>query len=143
VSRDAVFDEPTSWSWKDKGEDLEVAVDLVVEYHAMELGTGRVDVDTTAGSLELPVTPASAASPGTPVAGTPVMSPAAQTPPPAPASSPLPQPEFVLPPPNAEEYLDADNDDDVKLRYHTIDNIHGAVSPLGLAAWQVAVELHL
>jgi hypothetical protein len=135
VSRDAVFDEPTSWSWKDEGEDLEV--------HAMELGTGRVDVDTTAGSLELPVTPASAASPGTPVAGTPVMSPAAQTPPPAPASSPLPQPEFVLPPPNAEEYLDADNDDDVKLRYHTIDNIHGAVSPLGLAARQVAVELHL
>ena len=124
---------------------MEVAADLVVEYHAMELGTGRVDVDTTAGAPEPLATPAPAAIPDTPVAGTPVMLPAAPTPPvtPAPATTWLPQPEFVLPPPNMEEYLDADNDDDVEPRYRTIDNILGAASPPGLVARQVAAELHL
>jgi hypothetical protein len=62
MSRDVVFDEPTSWSWKDKGEDLEVAADLVVEYHTMELATERFDVDTSTGSLEDPATPRTPAS---------------------------------------------------------------------------------
>ena len=59
---------------------MEVAADLVVKYHAMELGTGRVDVETTAGTPEPLATAAPAAIPGTPMAGTPVMSPAAPTP---------------------------------------------------------------
>ena len=121
-------------------------MDLVVEYHAMELGTGHIDIDTTAGALEPLVTPAPAASPGTPVAGTQVMSPAAPTPPPvtlASATTWLPQLEFVSPPPNVEEYLDAGNDDDVESRYRTIDNNLRAASPPGLIARQVAAELYL
>jgi hypothetical protein len=39
--------------------------------------------------------------------------------------------------------LDADNDDDVELRYRTIDNNLEAASPVGLAARQVDAKLHL
>jgi hypothetical protein len=39
----------------------------------------------------------------------------------------------VSPPPNAEEYWDADNDD-VKPRYRTLDNVLGNTTPPGLAA---------
>ncbi|KAL5225530.1 hypothetical protein ABZP36_012169 [Zizania latifolia] len=134
VSRDAVFDELTFWSWEDEGEDLVTGVDLVVEYHAMELGTRCMDANTTTGSPE-PPTPASTASPSAPVAGKPVISLVAPTPPPVtpvPVSPPLPQSEFVLPPLNVEEYWDADNDD-AEPRYHTIDNILRAASPLDFA----------
>jgi hypothetical protein len=48
----------------------------------------------------------------------------------------------VSPPPNAEEYLDADNDD-VEPRYRMLDNVLGNAAPPGLAARQVAAELHL
>jgi hypothetical protein len=125
---------------------LEVAADLIVEYHTMELATKRVDVDTSTGSPEDPATPRTPASHGIPVAGTPVMSSTVQTPPPvtpALALTPLLQPEFLSPPPNAEEYLGADNDDDIELRYRTIDNILGEASPPSLAARQVAAKLNL
>ena len=39
--------------------------------------------------------------------------------------------------------MDADSDDDVEPRYHTIDSILGAASLPGLVARQVAAELHL
>ncbi|KAF0910432.1 hypothetical protein E2562_002897 [Oryza meyeriana var. granulata] len=50
VSRDAVFDEPASWSWRDEDEDMEAGTDFVVEYPAMELGARRFDADTVEGS---------------------------------------------------------------------------------------------
>jgi hypothetical protein len=75
VSRDVVFDEPTSWSWKDEGEDLEVTAVVVMEYHTMELATERVDVDTSTDSPEDPATPCTLANHGAPVVGTPVMRP--------------------------------------------------------------------
>jgi hypothetical protein len=124
VSRDAVFDEPASWNWEQ--EDTGPGEDLVVEYHTMQLGS------------ELPGAPV-------PMEDMPAPSPAAPTPlpaTPAPAATPPPRPEFVSPPPDAEDYLDADADD-VKPRYHTIDNILGAGSPPGLATRQVAAALHL
>ncbi|KAF0933728.1 hypothetical protein E2562_019206 [Oryza meyeriana var. granulata] len=92
---------------------METGADFVVEYRAMELGDGRFDADTSAGSPEPPATPTPAATP-------------------SPAPAPLPQPE----------YWDADNDD-VELRYRTIDNVLGAASPPGLVTRQVAAELHL
>ncbi|KAF0923599.1 hypothetical protein E2562_006591 [Oryza meyeriana var. granulata] len=48
--RDAVFDEPASWSWRDEDEDMETGTDFVVEYPAMELGARRFDADTVKGS---------------------------------------------------------------------------------------------
>jgi hypothetical protein len=48
----------------------------------------------------------------------------------------------VSPSPNAEEYWDADNDD-VEPRYRTLDNVLGNATPPGLAARQIAAELHL
>ena len=134
VSRDAVFNEPASWTWED--EDMGAAADLVIKYHAMELGNGHFSAEVVADSPEPPATPA---------AGTPATSPATSTPAaatPAPPASPLPQPEFISPPPNAEEYWDADNDD-VEPRYRTVDNILGAATAPGFAARQVAAELHL
>ncbi|KAF0913864.1 hypothetical protein E2562_024939 [Oryza meyeriana var. granulata] len=50
VSRDAVFDELASWSWRDEDEDMEAGTDFVVEYLAMELGATRFDADTVKGS---------------------------------------------------------------------------------------------
>jgi hypothetical protein len=41
---------------------LEVAADLVVEYHTMELATECFDIDTSTGSLEDPATPRTPAS---------------------------------------------------------------------------------
>jgi hypothetical protein len=73
-----------------------------------------------------------------PVTPAPIASPPPGSP--APAAKPPPQPEFVSPPPNAAEYLNAD---DVKPRYHNIDNLHGPAVAPGLATCQVATALHL
>ncbi|KAF0889131.1 hypothetical protein E2562_022144, partial [Oryza meyeriana var. granulata] len=39
VSRDAVFDEPASWSWKDEDEDMETGSDFIVEHRATGAST--------------------------------------------------------------------------------------------------------
>jgi uncharacterized protein (DUF1499 family) len=55
--------------------------------------------------------------------------------------SPPPQPKFVSLPPNAEDYLVTDSDN-IKARYHTVNNILCAGSSPGLTKRQVAAALH-
>ena len=54
-----------------------------------------------------------------------------------PASTPLatlaPKITFASPPSGAKEDLDAEPDDDAPLRFHTIDNILGLMTPPGMA----------
>jgi hypothetical protein len=122
MSKDAIFDKPTSWSWED--EEIGAGENCCLEFHTIEFESeGRGVPERIVGTL--------------------VTSPAMSGPEPttlAPTASPLPQPAFVSPPSNAEEYLDAD---DVEPRYRTVNNILGIASPPGLAACQLHAELHM
>lgn len=64
---------------------------------------------------------------------------ATPSPPPAPPASP----EFVSPPPDAAEHLDAEHDDDVLVRFRTMENILGSASPRGQAPRTLCHELLL
>ncbi|KAF0917283.1 hypothetical protein E2562_017459 [Oryza meyeriana var. granulata] len=80
VSRDAVFNEPASWTWED--EDMGAAADFVIEYRTMDLGSDQFGADPALGSPTPPPSSGSGtpSSPGAPVAGTSVQSPAASAP---------------------------------------------------------------
>jgi hypothetical protein len=143
VSRDAVFDETASWTWE-REDGVPTNSELVVEYHDLQIGAGDHYIDITGGGPESPTHSAHASGAPAPSPGAPTVDTSAppSTPqPPEPGAGPL-TPEFVSPPPNAEEYLDADNDD-VEPRYRMLDNVLGNAAPPGLAARQVAAELHL
>ncbi|KAF0892371.1 hypothetical protein E2562_015448 [Oryza meyeriana var. granulata] len=47
VSRDAVFNEPASWTWED--EDMGAAADFVIEYRMMDLGSDQFGADLAPG----------------------------------------------------------------------------------------------
>ncbi|KAF0912210.1 hypothetical protein E2562_013165 [Oryza meyeriana var. granulata] len=80
MSRDAVFNEPASWTWED--EDMGAATDFVIEYRTMDLGSDQFGADPAPGSPTPPPSSSSGApsSPVAPVAGTSVQSPAASAP---------------------------------------------------------------
>jgi transposase InsO family protein len=127
VSRDVVFNEPASWSWRDEAE-VTSSPEFTLEYDVME-HTTYADAPESPEHLA-PHSPAQAA-PGTPSPATP-----------APASPPLPQAEYLSPPSNADEYLDADNDD-YEPRYRHIDSVIRPATPPGHADRREAAELHL
>jgi hypothetical protein len=110
---------------------------LVVEYRALQL---RSELSVAPMLEEDMSVPTPAALP--PLLATPrlLASPSPMTP--VLAATPPPQPEFISSPPNAEEYSDADADDD-KPRHRNINNILGLVAPPILAVCQVVATLHL
>jgi hypothetical protein len=61
-----------------------------------------------------------------------------------PAHQGVTPPEFVSPPgASASEMLDADHDDEVLLRFRTVDNVLGPATPPGLAARELEEQLLL
>ena len=108
ITRDVVFDEDAQWNWDDEDEGKADASDtFTVEYMVI---TGREEPQE-----EPAAAPASPPQPGGTggVASTPV--------------------HLVSPPTELGDQLDADHDDDAPLRFRTVENILGEVTPPGQA----------
>jgi hypothetical protein len=113
VTRDIIFDENRSWDWSVTMVDTTArASEFIVECGVME------EHEPAASPS---VSPASAAT------STPAVEPA-----PVPVVEHSPG-AFVSPPPSGSDNLDADHDEDVPLRYRTMDDILGPAIPRGPA----------
>ncbi|WVZ81795.1 hypothetical protein U9M48_029136, partial [Paspalum notatum var. saurae] len=118
ISRDVIFDEEARWEW---GADTTASGDdeFVIRYTTV----AHPEVTTMLQPQPREDTP----GPSTP-APTPHAMPA-----PTPHATPSPTIKFATPPSVAEEDLDAEHDDDVPLRFRTVDNILGLATPRGMA----------
>ncbi|WVZ81519.1 hypothetical protein U9M48_028886 [Paspalum notatum var. saurae] len=138
VSRDAVFEEDRPWDWgEEKGagpnDDSEpFNVELVTIGQARR-AAGAVEAAHTPPTSSAPATPASASSHAAmPMCGSEPRTPTAT--PPAPTTI-----QFVSPP-SGEPDLDDDHDE-APLRYRTMENVLGPVSPPGHAEGETTEEL--
>ncbi|WVZ82883.1 hypothetical protein U9M48_030091 [Paspalum notatum var. saurae] len=139
VSGDAVFEENRPWDWgDDKGagpgdDDEPFCVEFVTAGGTRH--QAGVAPDTP---LATPVPPLPAATPSSPA--TPTCGPEPRTPvtPPAPMASSRVQ--FVTPP-TGELDLDQDHEDDVPLRFRTMDDLIGLGPAQGLASSVLTQEL--
>ena len=139
ISRDAVFDEARAWDWSKHDDDSSAAdsepfhVDqmTVTICHDMRVQDMAHDA---APSVE---TPTAHATPGavTPTCGSEPRTPYS-------ASIPAEQIEFASPP-SRDLDLDGDHDDDVPLRFRTLENILGPAATPGLAEWEMWDDLLL
>lgn len=140
VSRDAVFEEERSWEWgaeKGAGPDDDIEPFVVEHLATGPTGQGGPVAATPTATQRPTSAPAPMAPPATPSqAGTPTHGAGPRTP--ALASSPAI--EFASPP-QGDLDLDNDHDDDVPLRFRTVDNLLGASSPPGLAEREVTEGL--
>jgi hypothetical protein len=113
VSRDIIFDENRSWDWSVTMVDATArASEFIVECGVME-------EHEPAASPSVSPSSAATSTPAVELAPVPVVehSPGA----------------FVSPPPSGSDNLDADHDEDVPLRYRTMDDILGPAIPCGPA----------
>jgi len=138
ISRDAVFDEGRAWSWteRDGGAHSADSEPFLVEYTTVsEMQEGS----TLGGS---PAHSRGGVSGGTPVApGTPTSSASApggahgSGAPGTPASSTPGSPVEFASPPSGDLDLDEGHDDEVPLRFRTLDNVLGPAGLPGMAAF--------
>ncbi|WVZ61751.1 LOW QUALITY PROTEIN: hypothetical protein U9M48_011574 [Paspalum notatum var. saurae] len=133
VSGDAVFEEDRPWDWGEEkrsgpNDDSEpFCVEFITIGQARRVA-GAVEAPQSPPTSPAPTTPASApSSPATPMCG-----PEPRTPmtPPAPMASS--RARFVTPP-TGELDLDHDHEDDVPLRFRTVDDLVGPGPAQGLA----------
>ncbi|WVZ50371.1 hypothetical protein U9M48_001629 [Paspalum notatum var. saurae] len=128
VTRDVVFDEAAQWDYTDAdhggNNTFTVEYGVVPEQEGMEdaapaMPDGGMEPGTPSATAATPgaASPAAVAEAGSPPASAGAISQAASTG----AASPLVQ--FVTPPIAVDEELDADHDDDVPLRFRTVENI--------------------
>lgn len=140
VSRDAVFEEERSWEWgaeKGAGPDDDIEPFVVEHLATGPTGQGGPVAATPTATQRSTSAPAPMAPPATPSqAGTPTHGAGPRTP----ASASSPAIEFASPP-QGDLDLDNDHDDDVPLRFRTVDNLLGASSPPGLAEREVTEGL--
>lgn len=145
ISRDAVFKEERAWDWgaeKGAGPDDDIEP-FQVEFLSVPLGHGGPAATPPPTGPITPPTPTTLALPTTSVT---VVSPAGgqdprmPTPPATPPAMPTPGIEFASPP-SDELDLDVDHDDNVPLRFRTMENILGTPLAPGLAEREVAEEL--
>lgn len=111
VTRDIVFDEAAQWDWSAWSEDDDSSMNHdggLSEF--MVAGEYMAGAEEHAEGSSEPTTPAATAG----------------------STSPE-QVEFATPPNDAEEFLDADHDEEEMVRFRTLDNVLGPCSPPGLA----------
>jgi hypothetical protein len=145
ITRDVVFDEGAQWDWNsEEGGGADVAGSFTVEYMVVH-GHGDLEQESAATPTSPPGTPMGMGiTAWTPTAATTLqMSPPA-TPPEAgsTASTPSSTPaiQFASPPTVLGDELDANHDDDVPLRFRTVDDIVEPPSPSGYAVCYLGNE---
>ncbi|WVZ61596.1 hypothetical protein U9M48_011448 [Paspalum notatum var. saurae] len=141
VPRDAVFEEDCPWDW---GEEKGAGPNDDSEPFCIEFITIRQAI-RVAGAVEAPQSPPTSPAPTTPASApsspaTPACEPEPHTPvtPPAPMASS--RARFITPP-TGELDLDHDHEDDVPLRFWTMDDLVGPGPALGLASSVLTQEL--
>jgi transposase InsO family protein len=137
ISRDVVFDEAASWSWRGELGDAEPEFQIEVESVEQQQQPGTMISTTTtrpaSAASSTSTLPAPTASPANQVAG--------QASPTTPVHAAGGAVEFASPPAGIDVDLDADHDEDAPLRFRKVHNVLGPSSTPGLA--QRELEEHL
>ncbi|WVZ51167.1 hypothetical protein U9M48_002333 [Paspalum notatum var. saurae] len=118
ISRDVIFDEEARWEW-DADTVANSDDEFVIEYTTV----AHPEVTTTLQPRRWEDT----SGPSTPAPTS------HATPAPTVHATPAPTIVFASPPSGAQDDLDVEHDDDAPLRFRTIDNILGPVTPPGMA----------
>lgn len=133
ITRDVVFDEGAQWDWSsEEGGGADVDGSFTAEYMVVR-GHDELERESAAAPTSPPGTPVGTGiTASTPTAATTTpMSPPA-TPVGAGSTTPTPSTasaiQFASPPMELGDELDADHDDDVPLRFRTVDDVVGPAS---------------
>lgn len=122
VSRDVIFDEAGQWKWNEHDANTSINFEpFTIEFTTLYT-PGVPEVEEMEQGTSTPRTHSLAPTPTSPILGSLVT--------------------FISPPLGHLEDLDADHEDNVPLRFRTLDSVLSPASPPGLAARLLDEELH-